>query len=167
MYNQRCRICEHHHHAPEIDIDGQPMRFCHRCAALQPLVDFKGSQRSCMASLQRHKELKQQRMQVRIRVYKRSAGGCIVLDADCLQGTTSQPAMVALSKQEECKNTMEWHPEHGPAGNVVAGSAAGSLQEHMMHQPSCRQMVLTHPHTINTTSIYGVVNLPCKPGSYI
>ncbi len=95
MYNQRCRICEHHHHAPEIDIDGQPMRFCHRCAALQPLVDFKVSQRSCIASLQRHKELKQQRMQVRIRMYKRSADGRVLLDADCLQGTRSQPAMVA------------------------------------------------------------------------
>jgi hypothetical protein len=60
MYHQRCRICEEHHRARVIEIDGHMARFCHQCAALQRIEDFKGNQRSCVAALKRHKDRRRQ-----------------------------------------------------------------------------------------------------------
>ena len=52
IYNQRCGICQPHQKAVQVQIAGiGPCRFCHQCARLQPLHEFKGKQRNCMLSL--------------------------------------------------------------------------------------------------------------------
>jgi hypothetical protein len=65
MYYQRCKICEDHHRATVILIDGIATRFCQQCAALQPITDFSKDRRSCMAALARHNTRRQRKTKVR------------------------------------------------------------------------------------------------------
>jgi hypothetical protein len=69
MYYQRCKICEEHHKATVIIVDGITTRFCQQCAALQPITDFTKDRRSCMAALARHNTRRQRKSKVRSRVY--------------------------------------------------------------------------------------------------
>ncbi|KAI7846287.1 hypothetical protein COHA_000215 [Chlorella ohadii] len=50
-YNKRVHVCEVHAKAPIVrGAHGNLLRFCQQCSKLQPLVEFKGQQRSCMAA---------------------------------------------------------------------------------------------------------------------
>ena len=64
-YYHRCRICKEHHAAQAIPVGGQVARFCQQCAMLQPVSEFHGSRRSCMAALARHNARRQRKAQVR------------------------------------------------------------------------------------------------------
>jgi hypothetical protein len=51
-----------HHSATEISVDGQRVRFCQQCAALQPLGDFDREKKSCREALVKHNERRKRRV---------------------------------------------------------------------------------------------------------
>jgi hypothetical protein len=54
-----------HQKAPEVLFQDAPHRFCHQCAKLHPLSQFKGMQRNCLDSLAA-KRLKSHQLQTRV-----------------------------------------------------------------------------------------------------
>lgn len=53
-YYRKYRVCQEHAKSPVITIHGQPVRFCQKCAKLEPLSAFDGEYRSCRVTLERH-----------------------------------------------------------------------------------------------------------------
>jgi len=55
-YNVRYKVCGEHLTMPQVDINGQEMRFCQQCARFQPISDFDALKRSCRERLQKHNQ---------------------------------------------------------------------------------------------------------------
>ena len=55
-YYRKYRVCQEHAKAAVITIQGKPVRFCQKCAKLEPLSSFDGEYRSCRVTLERHNE---------------------------------------------------------------------------------------------------------------
>ena len=53
-YYRKYRVCQEHAKAAAITINGQTVRFCQKCAKLEPLSAFDGDYRSCRVTLARH-----------------------------------------------------------------------------------------------------------------
>lgn len=53
-YYRKYRVCQEHAKASAITIKGESVRFCQKCAKLEPLSAFDGDYRSCRVTLERH-----------------------------------------------------------------------------------------------------------------
>jgi hypothetical protein len=53
-YYRKYRVCQEHAKAAAITINGRAVRFCQKCAKLEPLSAFDGDYRSCRVTLARH-----------------------------------------------------------------------------------------------------------------
>eukprot|EP00879_Flechtneria_rotunda_P001859 GHRR01002029.1.p1 GENE.GHRR01002029.1~~GHRR01002029.1.p1 ORF type:complete len:1024 (+),score=391.87 GHRR01002029.1:434-3505(+) len=61
QYCVRYRVCQSHLQATQVNLAGQPSRFCQQCGKLHALEEFDGKKRSCRARLLHHNSSRQQR----------------------------------------------------------------------------------------------------------
>ena len=63
-YSARSKICRYQMKVMEVDVDGVPSRFCHKCTKFQPVADFakanhtRGSSRIALLVRPKHSSTK-------------------------------------------------------------------------------------------------------------
>jgi len=68
-FNIRCKICDEHRLADEVEIDGQSQRFCQQCNRFHPLSEFDKNRRGCRDKLAKHNLRRHQKTAMATKVH--------------------------------------------------------------------------------------------------
>ncbi|PSC72376.1 squamosa promoter-binding 13A isoform A [Micractinium conductrix] len=98
-YSMKYKICGKHAVVASLEIDGQACRFCQQCARFQPVAEFDNDRRSCRASLEGHRQRRQDKRR------KSQSDGAAPAQPRAHQGAGSASDLAAADTAESAEQT--------------------------------------------------------------